>query len=365
MLFKYDKDKNKLFKIEETTFSKERLYETQNIEKWIKRNPGILYGDKENEIKIIGEQKQSLAKKRLDLLAVDRFGEIVIIELKRDLAESMTEFQAITYASSYIYSIFDDICTIYSEYLIKNKEELNLSNIENIYELATNELKAFLEATVNIPDEFNSNQKIILVAGNFSKDLLSAATWLILKGIKIECIKLNLYKYENDLIIHPQMVLPTPDISENIIGIELSEKNVEQKRRKYQKWIVDPEWHYRRLQAPLGDYLRQFIEELSEFGIEPENLSGTGFHLINGERKILITNYKSKLEFRFSGAYKKEIIDLLNELGIASFKVKDKADIEPYGLENSTPSIDYYKEDIGKFEDIKRICKKWLEIDKR
>jgi hypothetical protein len=31
------------------------------------------------------------------------------------------------------------------------------------------------------------------------------------------------------------------------------------------------------------------------------------------------------------------------------------------GLENPTPSIDY-KEEYGSFEDIKKVCRKWLEV---
>jgi hypothetical protein len=56
-------------------------------------------------------------------------------------------------------------------------------------------------------------------------------------------------------------------------------------------------------------------------------------------------------------------VKLLETLKITWLKVKDTTDIESYGLENPTPSIDY-KEDygLGKFEDIRKVCKKWLEV---
>jgi hypothetical protein len=52
----------------------------------------------------------------------------------------------------------------------------------------------------------------------------------------------------------------------------------------------------------------------------------------------------------------------LKDLGITTtLMVKDKADIESYGISNPTPSIDY-KGNSALLEDIKKLCKKWLEL---
>lgn len=362
MLFKYDKSKNELFRIEDTTFTSEGLTEPKNIEAWIRKNPGILYEGDEEELLIIGEQKTSETKKRLDLLGVDKFGNIVIIELKRDLAEKMVESQAITYASSYVYTTFAEVCKIYAKYLEKNSTELSLPHIIDLSVEAENTLKNFCGPFIKIPEDFNKNQRIILVAGNFSQDLLSAVTWLILKGIKIECIKLNLFKDENELFVQPQRILPTPDISENIVKIKIAEESIEIKSNAYQKWSGDIEEHYERLASPLNDDLRKLVNEL---GIEPTNLSGSGFHLINETKKIMISTYvKSKIEFRFAKSTKEEIDRLLVSLGVRSLQVKEKADIEPYGIVNPTPSIDYRKVDDVSVEEITRVCKEWLNIGK-
>lgn len=362
MLFKYDKSKNELFRIEDTTFTSEGLTEPKNIEAWIRKNPGILYEGDEEELLIIGEQKTSETKKRLDLLGVDKFGNIVIIELKRDLAEKMVESQAITYASSYVYTTFAEVCKIYAKYLEKNSTELSLPHIIDLSVEAENTLKNFCGPFIKIPEDFNKNQRIILVAGNFSQDLLSAVTWLILKGIKIECIKLNLFKDENELFVQPQRILPTPDISENIVKIKIAEESIEIKSNAYQKWSGDIEEHYERLASPLNDDLRKLVNEL---GIEPTNLSGSGFHLINETKKIMISTYvKSKIEFRFAKSTKEEIDRLLVSLRVRSLQVKEKADIEPYGIVNPTPSIDYRKVDDVSVEEITRVCKEWLNIGK-
>lgn len=359
MLFKYDKNRNEVVQLEETTFSTEKLTEPQNIERWIRKNPSVLTEGDEEDITIIGEQKTSLAGKRLDLLGVDNFSNIVIAELKRDLAEKMTEFQAITYASSFVHTTFDEACKIYAEYLEKNMTELGLSKTSNFLEKAKDNLRSRCDASINIPEDFNKNQRIILVAGEFSEDLLSAVTWLILKSIKIECIKLELYNHNGELFVYPTKILPTPDISENIVKIKIAGEEIDRKRTTYQKWEGDIEDHYKRLKPPLGDYLRTLVEEL---GSVPTTLSDSGFHLMKEKKKIMISTWqKSKIEFRFAKAKKEDVEKLLKVLNITSLSVKDKADIESYGLENPTPSVDY-KEDYGLFEDIKKICKKWLEM---
>ena len=358
MLFKYDKNGNKIVRLEETTFSTEKLTEPQNIETWIRKNPSILTESDEEDITIIGEQETSSTRKRLDLLGVDGFGDIVIIELKRDIAKIMTEFQAIRYASYYTYEPFDETCKIYAEYLEKNKIELGLSEISNFLKEAEDNLRSRC-ASIIIPEDFNKNQRIILVAGEFSEDLLSAVTWLILRGIKIECVKLELYNHNGELLVYPKKILPTPDISEKIVKIKIAEEEIDRKRAIYQKWEGDIEDHYKRLKPPLGDYLRTLVRELD---IEPTTLSGSGFHLINGKKKIMVSTWpKAKIEFRFAKTKKEDIKKLLGVLNITSLEVKHKADIESHGLESPTPSIDY-KEDSGSFEDIKKICRKWLEM---
>lgn len=359
MLFKYDKNGNEIIQIEETTFSTEKLMELQDIETWIRKNPSILSEDDEEDIIIIGEQKISSTMKRLDLLGVDKFGNILIIELKRDLAEKMAEFQAIIYASSFVNATFDEACKIYAEYLEKNKVELNLSETTSFLKEAENTLRN-LCASISIPEDFNKNQRIILVAGDFSHDLLSGVTWLILKGIKVECIKLILYKDNNELFIQPKRILPTPDISENIVKIRIAEEeSIDKKKKTYQRWEGDIEAHFERLTPPLNEHLKTLVSDLK---IEPTNLSGSGFHLVNGMKKIMVTTYvRSKVEFRFAKSKKEEIEKLLRDLNISTLTVKDKSDIEAYGLATPTPSIDY-KVDVALFEDIKKVCKEWLEL---
>lgn len=359
MVFWVDTSSNRLVELEERTFSGERISEFAHIEEWVRKNPKILC-DIDEEIKIISKQQVYVTGKRSDLVGVDNLGQIVIIELKRDVAEPMDEFQAIRYASSYLYTTYDEVCQIYARYLEENRAELGIDEKQDFLALARSEIENLCNR-ITVPDDFNKNQRIMLVSREFSPHLLSAVSWLILKGINIKCIALTPYKHNEDLFIVPKTILPTPEISESIVGVRQAEERVRQERQRarYQIWEGTIEDHYNRLSPPLGEHLRHLVLEL---GLEPTALSGSGFHLVKGERKLMVTTWtKSKIECRFSRAAKEDLEGILQNLGITSLAVKPKADIEPYGLPNPTPSIDY-REGIGDFEDVIRVCKKWLGV---
>jgi Endonuclease NucS len=65
------------------------------LEKWIVESPDIL-GD---DLLIIARQKEVVGVGRLDLLAIQANGELVIVELKRDMAPREAVAQALDYAS--------------------------------------------------------------------------------------------------------------------------------------------------------------------------------------------------------------------------------------------------------------------------
>lgn len=359
MVYRLDKGANRLIKLEETTFPGEKMLELVHIEEWIRKNPDLLC-DRDEQIKIISKQQIYETGKRSDLVAIDDIGQIVIIELKRDIAEPMTEFQAIRYASSYLYSTYDEICQLYARYLDQKREEFGIDEGTDLLAEARKEIDNFC-TKVKMPDDFNKNQRIILVAKEFSGDLLSAVSWLILKGIDIRCVAMTPHKYNEELFIVPRVILPTPEISENIVRVRQAEDKVKEERQRatHRIWEGSIEDHYSRLRPPLGEYLRHLVSEL---GIQPSGLSGSGFHLVHEDRKIMITTWvKGKIEFRFPKATKGDLEALLQNLGITSLKVKGKSDIESYGLANPTPSIDY-KEEVAPLEDIIGLAKNWLKI---
>lgn len=96
-LYKVKESEKKVELIHETEFSIEGFKERYDIQEWIADNPNIL-GE---ELFIIAKEFNEFDKtrERTDLLALDREGNLVIIELKRDDTGADVHWQAIKYAS--------------------------------------------------------------------------------------------------------------------------------------------------------------------------------------------------------------------------------------------------------------------------
>ena len=95
-LFKINPGTKDSKSMREIEFADLGFQERRDIQEWIAKNPGIL-GD---ELLIIGKEFSGFDRtnERLDLLAVDADGKLVVIELKRDDSGSDVHWQAIKYA---------------------------------------------------------------------------------------------------------------------------------------------------------------------------------------------------------------------------------------------------------------------------
>ena len=94
-MYKVDIENKTLAKVQKSSFSELNLKERFDIQEWVDSTPEILGED----LLIIAKELVLSSGKRLDLLAVDKEGALVIIELKRDDSGSEVEWQAIKYAS--------------------------------------------------------------------------------------------------------------------------------------------------------------------------------------------------------------------------------------------------------------------------
>ena len=96
-LFRIDPDNQKSEAMTEVEFAELGFQERRDIQEWVADNPGILGED----LLIIGKEFSGFDRtnERLDLLAVDADGKLVVIELKRDDTGADAHWQAIKYAS--------------------------------------------------------------------------------------------------------------------------------------------------------------------------------------------------------------------------------------------------------------------------
>ena len=114
-MYTIDKESNSIKKLEETTFSKLDFKERDHLQEWIAKDPSVLGED----LLIIQKEFSGWddTKVRLDLLALDTKGNLVVIENKLDDSGRDVTWQAIKYAAYSSTLLKDKIIEIYQQYL--------------------------------------------------------------------------------------------------------------------------------------------------------------------------------------------------------------------------------------------------------
>ena len=210
MIYRLDKQSNRIVSCEETDFKSNKILERQHIEKWIENYPAIL-GE---ELLVITTEYDKFDKtnERLDILALDTGGNLVVIELKRDDSGKNVDLQAIKYAAYCSTLQLSDICQIYQDHRKNLGETLSDEQArERILEFIENE--EF--------EEVNESPRIILVSRQFRAEATASVLWLRKFGIDISCVKLSPYEIGNgEIAFESNIVIPLPEARDFIVGME-------------------------------------------------------------------------------------------------------------------------------------------------
>lgn len=219
-MYRVDLDAKKLVKLQEINFSSLNIKERYDIQEWIEKNPEIL-----GEAFLIIAKELTLATGiRLDLLGIDKYSNLVIIELKRDESGNNVDWQSIKYASYCSNFTIENIFRIYADYLNSSEDEAETK----------------IEEFINAEDfeNLNNKQRIILVSKEFHSDVVSSVLWLRDFGIDMECLKLTPFKEENgQLFITSDKIIPLPEAADYIKKKET--KQNELKRSKNSSFSLE------------------------------------------------------------------------------------------------------------------------------
>ncbi|MFW8591047.1 DUF4268 domain-containing protein [Glaciecola sp. 2405UD65-10] len=242
-MFTVNNQTNRISPVKTKTFGELGFTERKHLQEWLAYQPDAL-GE---ELLVIQKEFDGFddTRERLDLLALDKDGNLVIIENKLDDSGRDVVWQALKYAS-YCASLTKlQIVEIYQQYL--NRYEQNTENSLD----AASRICEFLEAPDLDETKMNlgNSQRLMLVAANFRKEVTSTALWLIGQGISIQCFKVIPYALGEQLFLNIDQIIPTPEAKELMIGInakEAEEKNTEvvvknrhKIRRDYWQQLLD------------------------------------------------------------------------------------------------------------------------------
>ena len=208
-------------KLETINFS-DLNWKESDIEELLRQNIDMLCDD-EDSMLIIGQQVQDINHKRSDLTAIDTDGNIVLIEIKRDVQDILSrkeplEFQAIRYAASCAAIKTSDelIQNIFAPYVEKHRSEFGEDTLTSS-ELAKRILADFMKQ--NNITAFNSKQRIILISSGFDSQTLSAVAWLNSNHVDISCFQLCPFKYGNDILVDLKRILPLTEYGDYFVDI--------------------------------------------------------------------------------------------------------------------------------------------------
>ncbi|MER9680379.1 DUF4268 domain-containing protein [Mesorhizobium sp. M0184] len=208
-MFQIDKAKNEIVPLDVRTFSELGFRERANLQEWIAKYPEAL-GE---ELLIIQKEFAGFSdtNERLDLLALDKQGSLVIIENKLDDAGRDVTWQALKYASYCASLSRENIRSIYQEYLSRNSSAGT----------AEDKLCEFFDV-----DEFQElslnkgvTQRIILVAAHFRKEVTSTVLWLMNFNVRLQCFKTTPYVLNDQIFLAIEQIIPTRDAEEFMVGL--------------------------------------------------------------------------------------------------------------------------------------------------
>ena len=155
-------------------------HEESILEDWLESNPDGIVED--GSVLIIGRQLQTNFGGYIDLVAIDRQGDVVVSELKRNKTPRETIAQALEYATFTERLDTTQLEAILRSYL--NDESLSLAEYHSEYfELPQEEAVAF-----------NKNQRIVIVGQHVTSDIRQTATFLRSKGIRITCLEFTFFQ---------------------------------------------------------------------------------------------------------------------------------------------------------------------------
>ncbi|MFA5029898.1 MAG: DUF4268 domain-containing protein [Patescibacteria group bacterium] len=250
-MYNINKKDHKLEPIEKISLRVVGIRERKDLQEWIAKNPEIL-GE---ELLIIQKEFDGFndTNERLDLLALDKQGNLVVIENKLDDSGRDVVWQVLKYASYCSSLNSQNIKDVFNQYLINNGRE---GTAEKIFEEFFN--------NEDYEDKLNNgnSQRIIMVSGEFRKEATSTVLWLLNFGLRIQCFQASTHKLGDQLFFNIEQIIPMKGAEE--YAISMANKNLDE--LSTQEELKNR--HYKRL-----EFWTQFLREINKHNDLCSNVS--------------------------------------------------------------------------------------------
>lgn len=193
---------------------KEKGFREDDLREWIINNPDRILGEnfliigREVSVKQIGDG--------IDLLAIDRDGNVVAIELKRGALKPMVDFQGLKYAA---YTSHWD----YSKLRDQFEKFQSTSWGKQLYPEETT-FTELLDEFCNEDYTLNQDQRIVFVGESVRERLDIVLRWLSDRSIDIMVIEFDLLEDNGRLYLDTEQTVPTPEHTVTDVSPDTSEE---------------------------------------------------------------------------------------------------------------------------------------------
>jgi hypothetical protein len=211
--------------IAEASFIDLKLQERGDLQRLLRRQIDVL-GD---DLYVLTEEFTDWedSRRRIDLLAIDKEANLVVIELKRTNDGGHMDLQAIRYASMVSAMKFARAAQIHSEFL---------SRFDGNGADAEQRILDFLAWDEPDEEEFAADVRIVLVSEDFGKELTTAVLWLRDHDIDIRCVRLRPYQNGASRLIDVQQIIPLPEA--NDYQVQLREKEQQERKERAERYDI-------------------------------------------------------------------------------------------------------------------------------
>jgi len=256
--------KEEIRSLEKTTFSGMQLQES-DLQRLLRAKISVIAPDTLVISEEFGNWDES--RRRIDLLAVDRDANLVVIEIKRTEDGGHMDLQAIRYASMVSTMTFEQVVAEFGRYL----ESIGDNKAD-----ARARLLDFLKLKESDEDTFAQDVRIILASAEFSRELTTSVLWLIDKGVDIRCVRLQPYAFDDRVFVDAQQIIPLPETDDyrvKVIEKRRKERLARSDHRDMRRYDVSiggrrlPKLPKRRM------VYETFLHLVMESGIDPEDIS--------------------------------------------------------------------------------------------
>ena len=223
-IYKMVGDKERLEEVAATSFGQEGVFERTDLQRILRDQPEVL----EEGLLIISEEFGNWedSNRRIDLLALDSAGQLVVIELKRGETGGHMDLQALRYAAMVANMTYEQVVENYQTYL-----ERRATAGQEVEEDAAESLIRDHLASIDVDVQTVHSEipRVILASENFSKELTTFVmwlnySWLSSEKLDIKCVRLQPHRNGEEILLEASVVVPLPEASEYQIQLAQRER---------------------------------------------------------------------------------------------------------------------------------------------